>query len=652
MSSHRQLILLTGEAGDTRQRAASLLSGRISTWIGGDNPGSIPFNRVADLLGSECQWLVYDAHTEFDGDAFAIACGLIQGGGGLLLLTPPVVEWRKSSRFISRFVSLIEKSGVWVTDGSELPTPETKRPSPELLLTDGQKQAIDAITHVATGHRRRPALLLADRGRGKSTAMGVAAADLLRNGHRNIVVTARSRDAAEMVFQHAARQIPDSRLHRMQLQWQGRELTFVSPDRLLEAPITPDILLVDEAAALPVAMLEALLTKYARCVFATTIHGYEGGGQGFANRFTALIEQHCGQFNRLWMKEPVRWSEGDPLEQFVFDALLLDAEPCDPGVHESREETAELISKDKLLESETLLRQVFGLLVQAHYRTRPSDLQMLLDDDNIQILIARSGTLVLGAGLFATEGKVAPQLVDGIVGGTRRVKGHMLPQVLAAQMGIAGATEGAYLRVVRIAVHQQVRRQGIASRMMEALHEHAASQSIDLIGTSFGANAGLLSFWMSNGFVAVRLGVKKETTSGEHAVMMLVAVSQMGRKLIEQSVGHFSRNFPPQLTDTLKALPPDTVSRLLLSLRVPPVSEALRERLQNFASGAGNYHDSLADLREGAIDLLVRSNDFGERDRHLWVRKVLQGWRWSEAIEGTGLSGKAQALQRLRDTIL
>ena len=87
----------------------------------------------------------------------------------------------------------------------------------------------------------------------------------------------------------------------------------------------------------------------------------------------------------------MRWAMNDPLEQFMFRALLLDSDI------ESPPQLAQLdvsvcaikkISSRELVKSEQLLNQVFGLLVLAHYRTRPNDLRQLLDSTEISIFIA------------------------------------------------------------------------------------------------------------------------------------------------------------------------------------------------------------------------------------------------------------------------
>ena len=53
-----------------------------------------------------------------------------------------------------------------------------------------QNDVIEQIKKVASGHRKRPLVLTADRGRGKTAALGIILAQLVQETPRNILVTA------------------------------------------------------------------------------------------------------------------------------------------------------------------------------------------------------------------------------------------------------------------------------------------------------------------------------------------------------------------------------------------------------------------------------------------------------------------------------
>ncbi|MFP3345534.1 tRNA(Met) cytidine acetyltransferase, partial [Halomonas sp. SIMBA_159] len=80
---------------------------------------------------------------------------------------------------------------------------------------------------------------------------------------------------------------------------------------------------VDEAAAIPAPMLQKMLSSYSRVVFASTIHGYEGTGRGFAIKFTSVLDAMTPQWRACSMTSPIRWAAGDPLERWLFETLLL-----------------------------------------------------------------------------------------------------------------------------------------------------------------------------------------------------------------------------------------------------------------------------------------------------------------------------------------
>ena len=249
--------------------------------------------------------------------------------------------------------------------------------------TSDQAEAVAAIHALAMGRARRPLVLTADRGRGKSAALGLAAGRLIAEQRLQIIVSAPRRSAVDTLFEHArailqaaAAAETDPLLH------------FEAPDALLATSPSADLLLIDEAAGIPAPLLEQLLIRYPRICFATTVHGYEGTGRGFDLRFRALLDQRTPSWRALRLKTPIRWCQDDPLEQFINQVLLLDAEPAtDAQVAAADCASARFAiqSPETLATDDALLGQLFGLLVLGHYQTRPNDLRHLLDGPNLEV---------------------------------------------------------------------------------------------------------------------------------------------------------------------------------------------------------------------------------------------------------------------------
>ena len=81
--------------------------------------------------------------------------------------------------------------------------------------------------------------------------------------------------------------------------------------------------------------------------------------------------------------------------------------------------------------TENDLRDLFGLLVLAHYRTTPFDLRQLLDGPNLDLFVLRYRGRILATALVAREGGFDTQMAHAIWSGDRRPRGHLLAQSLA-----------------------------------------------------------------------------------------------------------------------------------------------------------------------------------------------------------------------------
>ena len=647
----RQLHIIAGSPEKTCARAANLLEGDRCVWVGRCPPAwaekSVLPEKIGALLGQEVLNLIFDAHEGFDADAFAIAAGLVIGGGRFLLLVPPLQQWLDAEqRFLRRLARLLEK----ITPEP----PPSKLPASEApaVATDEQVQVIEALRHVAHGHRKRPLVVVADRGRGKSAAFGMAAATLLAEGGRTVLVTAPRRSASLALFRHAALALPDVREHKGGLELGDSRLKFVAPDELLHTLPGCDLLLVDEAAGIPVPMLEKLLLHYKRIAFTTTVHGYEGSGKGFTLRFARVLDRRRPQWKKLLMHEPVRWAADDPLEKFTFRALLLDAEPAAvsgdalPDLHGL---VIERLPRDDLARNESLLRQLFGLLISAHYRTTPADLQHLMDAKNLHLWVGWLNEQPVSAMLVAREGPLPQVLHEPIMKGKRRPADNLLPLAVATQCGYPEALGLHCERVVRIAVHPVLQRCGIGSRMLQSLRDSAPRRGVDLLGSSFGATPELLRFWRRNGFEPVRLGFRREASSAAHSVLVLDSLSPAACKVQAGSRQGFQDRFALQLAEVFSDLSPELVQVLMQvnDSSGPLLSPADLAALRAFSDGSRQYLDCLGALYRLALHQLAA----GAEGTEILVLKLLQKRSWQDVAGAMGMSGRKAVSKRLRQHV-
>ena len=682
----RHFLMVAGSAAWCRKRAAQLLADRPGTvWIGDTAELQqldriIPASRAKQLLGQEFHSIVFDAHCGFDADAFAAVSGTINKHGYLLLLTPPLHQWpdfedpdyqrlcvwpvtsdQINGRFLQRLSSMfLHTPAVEIIAQGEAHA-SAPLPSPVTCITTStadQQQAIDAIVHVASGHRSRPLVITADRGRGKSAALGLAAAILL-NKHAHdkyhIVVTAPAMNAVVTLFQHAAPELPGFKTDTGKIFTRDRSLRFVAPDQLLKQHKIADILFVDEAAAIPAPLLEALLQRYKRIVFSTTVHGYEGSGRGFAIRFRDTLDRLTPQWRELRLSTPIRWEPNDSLELLTFDALLMNAEPADDEAFaDFTPDQLEIsrITRDTLLQDGQTLRQIFGLLVLAHYRTRPFDLRYLLDGVNVEILVGSYRGEIAAVAVALREGGFDDAMMSQILLGKRRPRGHLAPQTLALHCALPQALQQKFLRIMRIAVHPAIRRKGVASMLLKELASSA--EDVDTLCTSFGASSDLLALWRKNSFQPVRLGLTREASSGCHSLLMLQPVTENGKQLLQQAQGRFLKQLPLLLTDSLKKLECKIFLPLLEgAMHSRDISLESRELLKRFAAVQLPFDAVFPELMELA-KWAARSGNaarLATRQQDLFFSRVLQRESIQSLATRLQLAGKREVQSSLQRAV-
>ncbi|RUA21910.1 GNAT family N-acetyltransferase [Billgrantia gudaonensis] len=96
-------------------------------------------------------------------------------------------------------------------------------------------------------------------------------------------------------------------------------------------------------------------------------------------------------------------------------------------------------SRAVLAGDEPRLREVFGPLVQAHYRTAPDDPRRLLDAPALHLATLNAGKSPQAVAVYADEGGFDAELAERVACGERRPRGHLLAQSLAAHAGSRAA---------------------------------------------------------------------------------------------------------------------------------------------------------------------------------------------------------------------
>ncbi len=688
----RRLVVLSGECEWGRAILEHLLNEvpvEDGVWVGETAPIALPTvaaGKARALLGRNLALVVYDARAGLNPDALAAVAGAISGGGLLILLTPALAQWRRfpdpdyrrvlvhpfkidaiAGRFLNRLIdSLCNDPDVFLLEQGLVPAltrPDSiaERWSSQAGTTPDQpdqQRAVEAVLHVVTGHSRRPLVMTSDRGRGKSSALGIAAGRILQGGSCQLVITAPRLAAVAPAFYHAARELgleaPVSQSDHIEIG--EARLRFVPPDELLRHPIDCDLLMVDEAAAIPAPILERLTRRYNRTVFATTTHGYEGTGRGFEVRFKPRLHQLANQVRELHLSQPIRWADKDPVERWLFDALLLDAGPADIDAGESgidRNTVIECVDRDELVRDTETLRQLFGLLVLAHYQTTPSDLRNLLDGPNISVWLARHRGRVIAAALMAAEGGFDEELAQAVWRGERRPRGHLMAQTLAAHAGFQEAPLLHYWRVMRIAVHPQLQRRGLGGELMRQIVDAARVQSVDLVGSSFAATADVLAFWRSVQCVPVRVGYSRDASSGCHSALVLSALTDNGLALLGRARSRFAEQFPRALETQFTDLESELVTELLHDLPLHP-GYAMQQQdwldVEMFARGGRQ----LADCRLALWKLVIRGWAIGAGLQlestvgSIMLRVIVQCRSENEVCAEEGLSGKKALREKLK----
>jgi len=295
-----------------------------------------------------------------------------------------------------------------------------------------------------------------------------------------------------------------------------------------------------------------------------------------------------------------------------------------------------------------MLTELFGLLVQAHYRTSPDDLRLMLDGPNIIVAIAVCNNAVVGAVLVSSEGAIEHSLHQPIEHGNRRVSGHLAPQVLAARAGMQDILDLSCWRIMRIAVHPRARRCGIGGLLLTAVFNKAKLAQQDYLATSFAATTEVFDFWQASRFSLQHIGWRRDSVSGAHTTLMVRPISTTSHSLCNKQLEKLTLQLPILLCDSLSELEADIVVKLIKN--ISPTNKSLnaddRRDIKLFVAYQRSYETCIAALSNSGLLFIACLDDC--KVCQLIVYKVLQHNSWRQVATQFGYSGKAEVVSILK----
>lgn len=267
--------------------------------------------------------------------------------------------------------------------------------------------------------------LTAGRGRGKSAALGIAVAAAISYGYTNIFVTSPHPDNLKTLFEFVGKTFKalgyEERVDydfisgseeglrnttvRVNVHKEQRQtIQYIHPT---EAALLgqAELLVIDEAAAIPLPLVKAMLGPYL-VLMASTIHGYEGTGRALSIKLFDQLRTRAAEgsadgttksnhaFREIKLIEPIRYSKGDKVEQWLNLLLCYDVSTSAENIagcpHPNDCELFK-VERDTLFSfhdvSEAFLQKMMSLYVSSHYKNSPNDLLLMSDAPGHELFV-------------------------------------------------------------------------------------------------------------------------------------------------------------------------------------------------------------------------------------------------------------------------
>jgi tRNA(Met) cytidine acetyltransferase len=495
--------------------------------------------------GFEYDVVVLDCMAGWHPNQLYNSAGLVKASGLLVLLTPAHSNWpeyfasqtqikfsygdtHKVSYFSELLLSIFneDKQVAWWTNEKQcLPVLESASARTEstqglnthsatLKLSNGQTAVLEHVLHSWQRKTKSCHLVTGSRGRGKTTLLAKAIELSLKIhdeiGYSKLILCTPTPLQNDLIKSYMCESTRES-----------KKIISIAPDQIDKVGAN-DVLFIDEAASIAPWMLTKLCQQAAHALMCSTMQGYEGSGKGLLYRWLPSYE---GEIVHHQLEQAFRWRANDPLEQLMDNLFLPQPLMGDLAKREDTKLGLHKIDKQALVNDPDLYRTCFALLQNAHYQSTPIDHMRMLDAQDNQLWVyanQNEGKTIASSivGIICTieEGGANTfsdaQLIKDIAFGQRRLQGHMTIQALALHLAEERITSQMVYRIHRIAVQANMQKQGIGSAMLRALSKQSGEKSEASLSAAFGVTDALHGFWSKNDFTLVKMGQRKDSSSG------------------------------------------------------------------------------------------------------------------------------------------
>ncbi|KAJ6682510.1 N-ACETYLTRANSFERASE 10 [Salix koriyanagi] len=388
---------------------------------------------------------------------------------------------------------------------------------------DQGKAVIAFLDSVLDKTLRSTVALLAARGRGKSAALGLAVAGAIAAGYSNIFITAPSPENVKTLFEFMCKGFdaigykehidydvmksanPEFKKAtvRINIFKQHRQtIQYIQPHEH-EKLSQVELLVIDEAAAIPLPVVRSLLGPY--LVFlSSTVNGYEGTGRSLSLKLLQQLEEQtqissknvegslAGRlFRKIELNESIRYASRDPIESWHNALLCLDVTNSIPSISRlppSSECNLYYINRDTLFsyhkDSELFLQRMMALYVASHYKNSPNDLQLMADAPAHHLFVflgpvdESKNQLpdILCVIQVCLEGQISRKSAIRSLSEGHQPFGDQIPWKFCEQFRDTVFPSFSGARIVRIATHPSAMRLGYGSAAVELLTRYYKGQ--------------------------------------------------------------------------------------------------------------------------------------------------------------------------------